>query len=208
MLAADPADWGSPAGVGVLAVRARVRWAPDWPEDEDPWFPGGVSVPAAFAAAVALQARSRPPTESAGAGVARSSTGCGRGSRPRSPTSRWSATPVDRLPHVVTFSCLYVDGEALVTELDRPGSRSASGSACTSSALEPSHVLAAMGSLTHGNVRIALPAGPTADDVDRFLAVLPGAVPGCGRRSGWRGCDAGTGRTSSSTRAACAARCR
>ena len=67
--------------------------------------------------------------------------------------------PVDRLPHLVTFSCLYVDGEALVDELDRRGFAVASGSACTASHAEPSHVLAAMGVLTHGNVRVSLHAG-------------------------------------------------
>jgi len=84
--------------------------------------------------------------------------------------------PQGRLPHVVTFSCLYVDGEALLGELDRAGFAVGSGSACTSSALEPSHVLAAMGVLTHGNVRLTLPPDATDDDVDRFLAVLPAAV--------------------------------
>ncbi|MBX9246573.1 aminotransferase class V-fold PLP-dependent enzyme, partial [Actinotalea ferrariae] len=84
--------------------------------------------------------------------------------------------PDHRLPHVLTFSCLYVDGEALVGELDRRGFAVGSGSACTSSALEPSHVLAAMGALTHGNVRIALPADVREDDVDRFCAELPLAV--------------------------------
>ena len=84
--------------------------------------------------------------------------------------------PEDRLPHLVTFSCLYVDGEALVTELDRRGFEVASGSACTSSALEPSHVLAAMGALTHGNVRVSVGRETTDDDVDRFLAVLPGVL--------------------------------
>jgi len=86
----------------------------------------------------------------------------------------------DRLPHVLTFSLLYVDGEALVTELDRRGFAVGSGSACTSSTLEPSHVLAAMGVLTHGNVRITLPLGmiaPTVEnDIDRFIAELPAAV--------------------------------
>ena len=82
----------------------------------------------------------------------------------------------DRLPHLVTFSCLYVDGEALVTELDRRGFEVASGSACTSSALEPSHVLAAMGALTHGNVRVSIGRGTTDEDVARFLAVLPGVL--------------------------------
>jgi len=81
-----------------------------------------------------------------------------------------------RLPHLVTFSCLYVDGEALVTELDRRGFGIASGSACTASTLEPSHVLAAMGALTHGNVRLSLTREASRDDVERFLDVLPEVV--------------------------------
>jgi cysteine desulfurase len=81
--------------------------------------------------------------------------------------------PTDRLPHLVTFSCLYVDGEALVTELDRLGLEVASGSACTASTLEPSHVLAAMGALTHGNVRVSVARETTDEDVERLLAELP-----------------------------------
>ena len=77
--------------------------------------------------------------------------------------------PVDRLPHLVTFSFLYVDGEALVNALDRRGFGVASGSACTASTLEPSHVLAAMGALTHGNVRVSLTRDTTEADVDRLL---------------------------------------
>ena len=84
--------------------------------------------------------------------------------------------PVHRLPHLVTFSFLYVDGEAIVTELDRRGFSVASGSACTASTLEPSHVLAAMGALTHGNVRVSLGRDTTGDDVDRLLAALPEVV--------------------------------
>jgi cysteine desulfurase len=84
--------------------------------------------------------------------------------------------PDDRLPHLVTFSCLYLDGEALVTELDRRGFAVASGSACTASTLEPSHVLAAMGALTHGNLRVSVGRETTDGDVDRFLAALPRVV--------------------------------
>ena len=86
--------------------------------------------------------------------------------------------PVDRLPHLVTFSCLYVDGEALVTALDRRGYGVASGSACTASTLAPSHVLAAMGALTHGNVRLSLTRDATDEQVDGFLAALPEVVAG------------------------------
>jgi cysteine desulfurase len=77
---------------------------------------------------------------------------------------------------VVTFSCLYVDGEALLTALDRRGFAVSSGSACTSSTLRPSHVLAAMGVLTHGNIRLSLHRDTTPAQVDRFLAELPGIV--------------------------------
>jgi cysteine desulfurase len=174
VLAADPADWGAPAGVGVLAVRERVRALPPGPEDPEPWAPGGVSVPAAFAAAVALQAvradrgaedaRRRALVERIRSAVA------------AVPDVEVVGDPDARLPHVATFSFLYVDGEALLVELDRAGIAVGSGSACTSGTLEPSHVLGAMGVLTHGNVRIALDRSTTEEDVDRFLAVLPDAV--------------------------------
>jgi cysteine desulfurase len=84
--------------------------------------------------------------------------------------------PIDRLPHLVAFSCLYVAGEALQTELDRAGFSVSSGSSCSSSALTPSHVLVAMGALTHGNVRVSLPDDATAADVDGFLDALPPIV--------------------------------
>jgi cysteine desulfurase len=88
--------------------------------------------------------------------------------------------PLDRLPHVVTFSALYADGEALVRELDRRGYAVASGSACTSSTLEPSHVLAAMGALTHGNLRVTLPLAAVspgrAEDVRGFTAQIEPVV--------------------------------
>ncbi len=51
-----------------------------------------------------------------------------------------------------------------------------SGSSCTSSTLRPSHVLEAMGVLSHGNVRVSLHRDTTAEEVERFLAVLPGLV--------------------------------
>ena len=174
VLAAQPADWGGPAGVGVLAVRQRVRTVPPGPEDADPWAPGGVSVPAAFAAAVALQAV--VADRAAQDARRRALADRVRAAAAAIPDVEVVGDPDDRLPHVVTFSCLYVDGEALVTELDRAGFAVGSGSACTASTLEPSHVLAAMGVLTHGNVRIALDRSTSEDDVDRFLAVLPGAV--------------------------------
>jgi cysteine desulfurase len=80
------------------------------------------------------------------------------------------------LPHLLTFSCLYAEGQALLTELDRQGFAVSSGSSCTSDSLTPSHVLVAMGALSSGNIRISLHPGVEQADIDRFLAVLPDAV--------------------------------
>jgi cysteine desulfurase len=175
VLAANPGDWGGPSGLGVLVVRAGVRRSPDRPSDEDRWFPGGVSVPAALAAAVALEAAL---ADRAAADEARRALV--RRLRERIPTEIQDvdlAGPDEgRLPHVLTFSCLFADGEAMVGALDAAGFAVGSGSACTSSTLEPSHVLAAMGALTHGNVRLALPRGTRGPDVERFADLLPGIV--------------------------------
>jgi cysteine desulfurase len=64
----------------------------------------------------------------------------------------------------------------LLTELDRAGFSVSSGSSCTASTLTPSHVLVAMGVLSHGNVRVSLHRGTTRADIDRFLSVLPDVV--------------------------------
>jgi cysteine desulfurase len=84
--------------------------------------------------------------------------------------------PVERLPHLVAFSCLYTDGEALLSRLDREGLAVSSGSSCTSSTLSPSHVLAAMGVITHGNVRVSFGRDTAEADVEHLLDVLPDVV--------------------------------
>lgn len=176
--AASAHKWGGPAGTGVLLVRKGARWRPPFPTDErtDGRGAGFENVPGALAAAAALQAVLAERT----AQEARHSA-----STERLRTAlrgipdvevHGPSEPRARLPHLVSFSCLYVDGEALVTELDRLGFAVASGSACTATALEPSHVLVAMGALTHGNARVSLGRETTEADVDDLVAVLPGLV--------------------------------
>lgn len=174
--AASAHKWGGPAGVGLLLVRKGARWRNPFPTDDrgDERISGFENVPAALAAAASLRAvlaerdevnaRQHRLVDRIRASVA------------ALPDVEVVGSAQDRLPHLVTFSFLYLDGESLVTELDRLGFGVASGSACTSSSLTPSHVLAAMGTLTHGNVRLSLHAGTSEDDVERFLAALPGVV--------------------------------
>jgi cysteine desulfurase len=174
---ADARLWGGPAGVGVLVVRRGTRWRNPFPTDEAEagYSPGTVAVPAVLAAAAALLA-----TRKEAADVAPRLSRFIDEIRARVPAviddTVVLGDPVGRLPHLITFSCLYVDGEALLTELDRRGIAVSSGSSCTSDTLTPSHVLVAMGALSSGNVRISLPSWTSAADVEYFLRVLPEAV--------------------------------
>jgi cysteine desulfurase len=188
VLTASAHKWGGPAGVGVLAVRTGVRWRSPLPDGADPAdrVPGFPDVPSVVAAAVALEAAETDRADE----TARLSALVDR-IRTRVPELVPDVVvigdPVDRLPHLVTFSCLYVEGEALLADLDREGFAVSSGSSCVSDALTPSHVLAAMGVLTHGNLRVSLPPGCAEHDVDRFLDVLPRVVAGVRAQLGTEG---------------------
>lgn len=180
VLAGDARSWGGPPGLGVLVVPSRTRWRRPGPPaeaesgrtDDDPVIPLAVAAAAAWRATAA--------DRQADAGAARALVDRIRVAAAQVPDTEVVGDPHDRLPHVCTFSCLFVDGEALVEQLDRRGFAVASGSACTASTLRPSHVLAAMGVLTHGNVRVTLPLQAVSPDreegVQRFCAALPDAV--------------------------------
>jgi cysteine desulfurase len=177
VLTGSARKWGGPAGVGVLAVRKGTRFAADWPEDERErgWSPGPVNIPAILAAATVLRARNAEARETGL--VQREMTAMLRERIPQVvPDVQVVGDPEDRAAHILTFSCLYASGEALLLELDRAGFSVSSGSSCTASTLTPSHVLEAMGVLSQGNVRVSLPWTVTRDQVERFLEVLPGAV--------------------------------
>jgi cysteine desulfurase len=177
LLAASAHKWGGPAGVGVLAVRTGTRWRSPYPADERERgrVPGFENVPAATAAAAALTALDGE-AETGGARLSALVDRIRSRVPELVPDVEVAGDPVHRLPHIVTFSCLYVDGEAMLAELDRAGFAVSSGSSCTSSTVTPSHVLEAMGVLSHGNIRVSLPRATPEAEVERFLTVLPGVV--------------------------------
>ncbi|ADI10929.1 aminotransferase [Streptomyces bingchenggensis BCW-1] len=177
LLTASAHKWGGPSGVGLLAVRKGVRFAAHGPADEreSGRAPGFENIPAVVAAAASLRAvreESAAEAERLRELVDRIRTRVPR----LIPDVEVVGDPERRLPHLVTFSCLYVDGETLLHELDRAGFSVSSGSSCTSSTLTPSHVLRAMGVLSEGNVRVSLPLGTLEEDVERFLGLLPDVV--------------------------------
>ncbi|SCG47937.1 cysteine desulfurase family protein [Micromonospora coxensis] len=177
VLSASAHKWGGPPGVGLLVVRKGTRWESPWPADEreSGRTPGVLNLPAVVAAAASLRAAAADAAAEA-ARLAPLVDRIRERVAAQVPDVEVVGDPVERLPHLVTFSCLYVDGEVLLHALDRRGFAVSSGSSCTSSTLRPSHVLEAMGVLSHGNVRVSLHRETTEADVERFLAELPGIV--------------------------------
>lgn len=100
-----------------------------------------------------------------------------------------------RAPHLLSVAVRGADSEALLMHLDLAGVAVSSGSACSTGAVEPSHVLVAMGvplELALGTVRFSLGRETTAADIDRAVEVVPAVVAKVrklasvlGRAGGW-----------------------
>lgn len=97
----------------------------------------------------------------------------------RIPEVRLNGHPDLRLPNNVNFSIKYIEGESMLLNLDMLGLALSTGSACTSSSLEPSHVLLATGldhATAHGSLRITMGRWTEGADIDFLLENLPKIV--------------------------------
>lgn len=84
-----------------------------------------------------------------------------------------------RIPNTLNLSFKAVEGESIILSLDLKGVAVASGSACTSGTLEPSHVLSAMGispEIAQGAIRFSFGRENTMADVDYVVGILPEIV--------------------------------
>ncbi|MBQ1327111.1 MAG: cysteine desulfurase NifS [Eubacterium sp.] len=84
-----------------------------------------------------------------------------------------------RLSNNANFCFRFIEGESLMILLDLSGIEASSGSACTSGALDPSHVLLALGlpkDIARGSIRLTLSEETTKDDIDYTVEVLKKSV--------------------------------
>ncbi len=84
-----------------------------------------------------------------------------------------------RAPHVLNIGVPGTDSEAMLMHLDLAGIAASAGSACSTGAVEPSHVLTAMGvpcELALGSLRLSLGHETTDEDIARVVEVFPGVV--------------------------------
>lgn len=93
----------------------------------------------------------------------------------RIPETRLNGDAKRRLPGNVNVSVRYIEGESLLLSLDLKGIAASSGSACTSGALDPSHVLLAIGlphEIAHGSLRLTMNEENTMEEVDTVVKAL------------------------------------
>ena len=84
-----------------------------------------------------------------------------------------------RLPNNVNFTFAFIEGESILLNLDMLGIAASTGSACTSSSLEPSHVLLAIGlphELAHGSLRVTFGRWTEQKHIDYLIEHLPKIV--------------------------------
>jgi cysteine desulfurase len=84
-----------------------------------------------------------------------------------------------RVPNTTNIYFDYIEGEALVIALDLKGLAVSTGAACSSGAIEPSHVLTAMGmgpDRARASLRFSLGKQTTAEDVDFAIQLVPASV--------------------------------
>jgi cysteine desulfurase len=179
MLALSSHKIGGPQGAGALLVRRGIVLAPLIGGAQERKRRGGTEAVAAVAAFGSA-------AEEAGAGLKEESkrllhlrAKIETRLRELYPGIHFHGQASPRLPNTVNFAIPGLPGEALVMALDIAGFALSTGSACSSGAVEPSHVIKAMGfedEEAKSAVRISLGWNTTTADVSAFLECLPGVV--------------------------------
>jgi cysteine desulfurase len=169
-----------PKGIGLLYLRRGVRWQPvaTGGGQERGRRPGTENVPGIVGLGEAM-ARLSVHLEKEAPRLAELRRRLIEGVTSRIPDVRVNGHPTEHLPNIVNFSFPGLEAEALLISLDIKGIAASAGSACASGALEPSHVLLAMGiprELARGSLRLSLGKDNTEAEVDYFLSVLPDIV--------------------------------
>jgi len=167
--------FGGPLGAGALLVRRGVRVPPllVGGAQERARRAGIENVPAwvGFGAACAdVDIAREADTQRALIEIAAAGAGTVPG------IERLGATGDGTLPHVLCLGIAGVEAEPVLLALDQHGVAVHSGSACSSEALEPSPVLAAMGADADRSLRVSVGWSSVRADVDRFVGAFGGIV--------------------------------
>jgi len=167
----------APKGIGALYVRKGTRFYPYMigGHQEHGRRAGTENVPSIVAFGKACEL-ALDNLENEAVHVARLRDKLEKALLDKCPDPRINGDPVHRLPNTTNISFEYVEGEAILLRMDEYGICASSGSACTSGALEPSHVLRAMGipyTAIHGSIRFSLSRYSTDEEIDKVIEIVP-----------------------------------
>lgn len=180
MLSIAGHKFGGPKGVGALFVRrgTRINSLIHGGAQERERRAGTENVPGIMGMAKALEIAVGEMDEQAKI-ESELKDQLIRGLMEELPDAILNGHPTRRLPGNVNISIPGVEGESLLLNLDMQGIAVSSGSACSSGAIQPSHVLRAMGlpfTLAQAGIRLSLGRSNTPEQIERVINVLPAIV--------------------------------
>lgn len=164
----DSRTWEGPSGLAIVAISDAANWRNPLPHISAVRRTYGTfSLPLLVASAVALE--NFNPDD---ANIRKLTSKLRREVSSKIPTAIIAGDLEKSLPHLTSFVFPKCNGEEILRGLSVRGLTVDSGSACTAMNLQPSHVLAAMGLETDGNIRITLHAQTTEDEVNLLINAL------------------------------------
>lgn len=164
----DSRAWEGPSGLAIVAIADAAKWNNPLPHISAVRRTYGTfSLPLLIASAVALE-NFTPDDQNLRKLSAKIRTDISN----EIPSTVVAGDLTKALPHLTSLVFPGCNGEEILRGLAVRGLAVDSGSACTAMNLQPSHVLAAMGIETDGNIRITLHAETTADEVDLLITAL------------------------------------
>ena len=171
----DATSWQGPAGIGILAIRNATAWKNPLPNLGIRRTPESSSLPLLLASAVALDAWIKDEdTESLRI------KSLNKTIRDSLLAANIGITFAGALENCIGQTIALVAdgcvGEDLVRQLNEMNFVLDSGSACTAAQMQPSHVLAALGMQSEGNLRITLHHGVTETEVQELISALTSVV--------------------------------
>jgi cysteine desulfurase len=169
-----------PKGVGLLYIRRGTRITPfiHGGEQENGRRASTLNVPGIVGFGKAVELAGAGLAEEAARETAMRDRFI-RGLFERLEGIRLNGHPTRRLPNNINISLASVEGEGMILSLDMMGIACSTGSACSSSSVETSHVLSAIGlpkEYSHGSLRFSLGRYTKESDIDAVLEILPQVV--------------------------------
>ena len=171
----DATSWQGPAGIGILAIRNSTAWKNPLPNLGIRRTPESSSLPLLLASAVALDEWLKEEATE-GKRIAELNQLIRQSLTAAQLNIAFAGVVSDSVSQTIALVANGCVGEDLVRQLNEINFVLDSGSACTAAQMQPSHVLAALGMNSEGNLRITLHHGVTEAEVHELITAITSVV--------------------------------